>query len=56
MKYFTVEEANNMLPFVRKIVEDILLTGESIREFVGINPHDIEDNPDFQMMNAILFD
>jgi len=48
MKYFTPREATTMLPLVRRIVEDIIVAGNELRELVQIVENKVQDNPDFE--------
>lgn len=48
MNYFTPHEATLTLPLVRRIVEDILSLGTTLREIVRDAGNAVQDNPDFE--------
>ncbi|MBK9247232.1 MAG: DUF2203 domain-containing protein [Ignavibacteria bacterium] len=48
MKYFTPLEATLTLPLVRRIVEDILSTGNQLREFVRSAGGHVSGHPEFE--------
>ncbi|MBS1536628.1 MAG: DUF2203 domain-containing protein [Bacteroidetes bacterium] len=48
MKYFTPHEATQMLPLVRRIVEDIITEGTQLREYVQEVQNNVEGNPEFE--------
>ena len=48
MKYFTPHEATLTLPLVRRIVEDILTTGNELRELVRNAGNAVANNPEFE--------
>lgn len=48
MKYFTPHEATLTLPLVRRIVEDILATGNELRDFVRTAGNAVANNPEFE--------
>ena len=54
LKFFTPKEANQMLPFVRKIVEYILKAGKEIRDLsVKIGAHAEEDVEVIRLMDQL---
>ncbi len=48
MKHFTPSEATQMLPLVRRIVEDILTEGNELRELVKQAENKVQGNPEFE--------
>jgi hypothetical protein len=55
MKNFTVTEALNTLPLVRKIVDDIISTGNDLKK-LNIKPNEpTANNPEFLSLKEQLF-
>jgi len=50
VKYFTPEEAKRTLPLVRRIVIDIINSGEMMRELAVRTKGDVTENPDIQTL------
>ena len=48
MKYFTPHEATQMLPLVRRIVEDIIAEGKQVRDYVREVNNNVQDDPEFE--------
>ena len=56
IKHFTPQEANETLPLVKKIVEDILDTAQQIRSLVNYLKDDAENNPHIDRLTHQLQD
>lgn len=52
VKYFTPEEAKRTLPLVRRIIRDIINSGELMRTIASDIKGDVVDNPDIQQLAA----
>ncbi len=52
-RYFTPSEANKMLPLVKKIVSDILTTGQSIRA-LSVKIEKPEEDPEVNRLMDVL--
>ncbi|HDL17543.1 MAG TPA: DUF2203 family protein [Bacteroidetes bacterium] len=50
LKHFTPQEANNTLPLVKRIVKDILYTGQRIRSLSAYLKEDVENHPGLEDM------
>ena len=54
VKFFTPKEANQTLPLIRKIVEDILRAGKEIRDLsIKIGAHSEEDPAVIRLMDQL---
>lgn len=50
VRYFTPEEANRTLPLVKRIVRDIIHSGEAMRSMASNIEGNAEDNPEIQAL------
>ncbi|MGE5457797.1 MAG: DUF2203 domain-containing protein [Methanococcaceae archaeon] len=54
IKFFTPEEARKTLPLVRRIVRDIINSGEAMRAKAATMNENIVDNPEIQTITATI--
>lgn len=53
-KYFTLSEANRMLPLIHSIVQDILLLSSQMKQLIIDNPNDYSKTDEFNHLKSEL--